>query len=350
MWSAWEVLATFISTYEEWCRGEICQNNTATSPSCRQGVPSYDTTGCLDAETSRQHSSHMDTAILEAVASYEVGFSLMPLPKKSEKVEPKASAPSSTYGGWQDGRRNTQQPYQKGQGWQRKRERKESCWHGSKGASRQEVVLWFQFGTMLKGSKWRWMWLWIPLVHAARLSCTWPWVWAPVKGQRGQQAHLTIWSNSKSCSQRCLFSRLLGYRSFCWKLQGDGMPAPIELKHFWRRPSTEQKRLRTGGGCRPVRTWRCWVAVVMAAKRTSSCSIFSAALWISVQRRDRYRWSENVLVLERGNHGPRPLRDDNHPNGPPNLSDTDIFSVQRRMASARSFNMFPSMLHIGLIN
>ena len=83
----------------------------------------------------------MDTAILEAVASYEVGFSLMPLPKKSEKVEPKASAPSSTYGGWQDGRRNTQQPYQKGQGWQRKRERKESCWHGSKGASRQEVVL-----------------------------------------------------------------------------------------------------------------------------------------------------------------------------------------------------------------
>jgi len=27
-----------------------------------------------------------------------------------------------------------------------------------------------------------------------------------------------------------------------------------------------------------------------------------------------------------------------------------FFSVQRRMASARSFNMFPSMLHMGLIN
>ena len=57
----------------------------------------------------------MDTAILAAVASYEVGFHLMPLPKKTEKAEPKTQ-PSSSYGGWQYGRRNQQQPYGKGPG------------------------------------------------------------------------------------------------------------------------------------------------------------------------------------------------------------------------------------------
>ena len=57
----------------------------------------------------------MDTAILEAVASYEVGFHLMPLPKKVEKAEPKQQ-PASSYGGWQYGRRNQQQPYGKGPG------------------------------------------------------------------------------------------------------------------------------------------------------------------------------------------------------------------------------------------
>ena len=31
-------------------------------------------------------------------------------------------------------------------------------------------------------------------------------------------------------------------------------------------------------------------------------------------------------------------------------SSLSFFSVQRRMASARSFNMFPSMLHMRLIN
>ena len=56
----------------------------------------------------------MDTAILAAVSWYEVGFNLMPLPKKAEKAEPKQS-PSSSYGGWY-GRRNQQQPYGKGQG------------------------------------------------------------------------------------------------------------------------------------------------------------------------------------------------------------------------------------------
>ena len=54
----------------------------------------------------------MDTAILAAVSSYEVGFNLMPLPKKAEKAEPKQS-PSSSYRGWY-GRRNQQQPYGKG--------------------------------------------------------------------------------------------------------------------------------------------------------------------------------------------------------------------------------------------
>ena len=56
----------------------------------------------------------MDTAILAAVSSYEVGFNLMPLPKKAEKAEPKQS-PSSSYRGWY-GRRNQQQPYGKGPG------------------------------------------------------------------------------------------------------------------------------------------------------------------------------------------------------------------------------------------
>ena len=58
----------------------------------------------------------MDTAIMEAVSSYEVGFSLMPLPKKIEKPEPKAPASAPSYGSWSQGRRNTQQPYTKGQG------------------------------------------------------------------------------------------------------------------------------------------------------------------------------------------------------------------------------------------
>ena len=49
----------------------------------------------------------MDTAILEAVSSYEVGFSLMPLPKKIERPEPKASAAAPSYGNWPQGRRNT---------------------------------------------------------------------------------------------------------------------------------------------------------------------------------------------------------------------------------------------------
>lgn len=61
------------------------------------------------------NSLAMDVAILEVAASYEVGFCFMPLPKKAEKAEPKP-APSSTYGGWQPGRRNQQQPYAKGPG------------------------------------------------------------------------------------------------------------------------------------------------------------------------------------------------------------------------------------------
>ena len=58
----------------------------------------------------------MDTAIMTAVSSYEVGFHLMPLPKKTEKPQP--SQPSgSNPGTWQPGKRNIQSsPYGKGQG------------------------------------------------------------------------------------------------------------------------------------------------------------------------------------------------------------------------------------------
>ena len=62
------------------------------------------------------HTLPLDTAILDAVSSYEVGFSLMPLPKKIERSEPKASAAAPSYGNWPQGRRNPQQPYSKGQG------------------------------------------------------------------------------------------------------------------------------------------------------------------------------------------------------------------------------------------
>ena len=61
----------------------------------------------------------MDEAIFAAVSSYEVGFSLMPLPKKVERPEPKVPSAPSNYQPWQPGRRHAQ-PYGKGQGKQNK--------------------------------------------------------------------------------------------------------------------------------------------------------------------------------------------------------------------------------------
>ena len=61
----------------------------------------------------------MDAAIMDAAASYEVGFHLMPLPKKVEKPQA-ASAPSAPSApaapGWQTGQRHRPQPYGKGKG------------------------------------------------------------------------------------------------------------------------------------------------------------------------------------------------------------------------------------------
>ena len=106
----------------------------------------------------------MDTAILEAVSSYEVGFHLMPLPKKVEKAEPKQQ-PASLYGGWQSGRRNPQQPYAKGSGKTKGKGKKQAgSRHGPQGAPRsrqcvhghtwQEAVLRVQYGALHKGPQW----------------------------------------------------------------------------------------------------------------------------------------------------------------------------------------------------
>ena len=59
----------------------------------------------------------MDTAVFEAMSSYEVGFCLMPLPKKQEiKVETKRVEATSSYNSWGHQRAEAFHPYSKSKG------------------------------------------------------------------------------------------------------------------------------------------------------------------------------------------------------------------------------------------